>query len=233
MPCDLTTIQNEACSSGIGRVRDKITLLQLIAQLTCEASENAGGGAVWGDITGTLSNQSDLQATLDERLVAANNLSDVADVVTARNNLGMRRWSTTTSVVASGTGDNNIISFTLPGGSLGPNGYLRWMVMLTATNNANAKFLTVYFGSTLMYVANFTTQTTLMFDGMLANRNNQAAQIIQPNTIGGFPGVSGLAPNTAAVNTASDQTVTLRITKAVDSDTLTSHLCVVEATYMP
>lgn len=42
MPCDLSTIQSNACASGIGRVRDRISLLQIIAQLTCEAS---GGGS--------------------------------------------------------------------------------------------------------------------------------------------------------------------------------------------
>jgi hypothetical protein len=44
MPCDLETIQSAACLSGIGREQSKIKLLQLIAQLTCEAGEGGGGG---------------------------------------------------------------------------------------------------------------------------------------------------------------------------------------------
>lgn len=44
MACDITTIQTDACTSGIGKVQDPIALLQLIAQLTCEAAEAAGGG---------------------------------------------------------------------------------------------------------------------------------------------------------------------------------------------
>lgn len=46
MACDLETIQSEACTSGIGRVSDRISLLQIIAQLTCEASEGGGGSGV-------------------------------------------------------------------------------------------------------------------------------------------------------------------------------------------
>jgi len=69
MACDLTEIQAAACTSGIGKEQSKIKLLQLIAQLTCEAGEGGGGGAaVWGGITGTLSNQVDLQAALDAKL---------------------------------------------------------------------------------------------------------------------------------------------------------------------
>jgi hypothetical protein len=42
--CNITTIKTQACASGIGKVRDPIQLLQLIAQLTCEASEGGGSG---------------------------------------------------------------------------------------------------------------------------------------------------------------------------------------------
>jgi hypothetical protein len=44
MACDLSTIKSAACLSGIGKEQSKIKLLQLIAQLTCEASEGGGSG---------------------------------------------------------------------------------------------------------------------------------------------------------------------------------------------
>lgn len=44
MPCSLDTTQTAACLSGLGKVQDSTKLLQLIAQLTCEAAEAAGGG---------------------------------------------------------------------------------------------------------------------------------------------------------------------------------------------
>ncbi len=48
MACDLTTIQSAACVSGIGREQNQIKLLQLIAQLTCEAAEASGPTAPGG-----------------------------------------------------------------------------------------------------------------------------------------------------------------------------------------
>lgn len=44
MPCSLETTQANACTSGLGKVQDSTKLLQLIAQLTCEAAESGGGG---------------------------------------------------------------------------------------------------------------------------------------------------------------------------------------------
>lgn len=50
MACDLSTIQSEACSSGIGKQQDRIKLLQWIAQLSCEISESSGAGLFTGAI---------------------------------------------------------------------------------------------------------------------------------------------------------------------------------------
>lgn len=53
---------------------------------------SGGGGTptiVWGGITGTLSTQTDLQATLDLKLAKASNLADLNNAGTARTNLGL------------------------------------------------------------------------------------------------------------------------------------------------
>lgn len=39
MACELSQIQSDACTSGIGRQQDKVKLLQWIAQLSCEISQ--------------------------------------------------------------------------------------------------------------------------------------------------------------------------------------------------
>jgi|GEM_PF-3942990 len=48
-----------------------------------------GGGGTWGSITGTLSNQSDLNTALAGKLAKSSNLSDLANAATARTNLGV------------------------------------------------------------------------------------------------------------------------------------------------
>lgn len=55
---------------------------------------NVGGvtpvtSTTWGTITGTLSDQTDLQTALDSKLAKASNLSDLANAATARTNLGL------------------------------------------------------------------------------------------------------------------------------------------------
>lgn len=53
-------------------------------------SLSSGSGSVaWGQITGSLSNQTDLQAALSARLVAALNLADLQSAMVARTNLGL------------------------------------------------------------------------------------------------------------------------------------------------
>lgn len=44
MACDLSTTQAAACESGIGKLDNPVSLLQLIAQLSCEIADAGGGG---------------------------------------------------------------------------------------------------------------------------------------------------------------------------------------------
>lgn len=54
-------------------------------------------GGTWGTIVGTLAAQTDLQAALNARLLAANNLSDIASQAAARGNLGLGTAATQAS----------------------------------------------------------------------------------------------------------------------------------------
>lgn len=45
MACNLETLQQQLCDSGIGKVSDQNQLLQIIAQLICDGAGGGGGGS--------------------------------------------------------------------------------------------------------------------------------------------------------------------------------------------
>lgn len=63
--CSVSTLIDEACASGF-KCLDEQTFRGLLLQLLCNV-ESSVGGVAWGAITGTLSNQTDLQAALDAK----------------------------------------------------------------------------------------------------------------------------------------------------------------------
>ena len=236
MPCDLTTIQTEACASGIGRVRDKITLLQLIAQLTCEASQGGGGGgAVWGGITGDIEDQADLQAEFATKLTAASNLSDVANFQTARDNLGMRYFASGAAASVAGTaGYETLFSFTLPANSLGERGALFFHIASTFTSSANSKALRVQIGGQTVHEGNYGSTGQ---SGLLAivwkNRGVTNSQIGGLNgAAGGYSSVSSTATTSTTVDTTANQTVNVQMLKVVGGETVTLQSVIAQAVYV-
>lgn len=64
-------------------------------------------GGVWGQITGTLSSQTDLETALGTFLAKANNLSDVASASAARTNLGLGTAAAAALVTSVGSPGSN------------------------------------------------------------------------------------------------------------------------------
>ncbi len=234
MACDLTTIQTAACVSGIGREQSQIKLLQLIAQLTCEASEGAGS-AVWGSITGTLSNQTDLDTALDLRLLASDNLADVADSQTSRSNLGMQYFAMgATAAVAGTAGYETLFTFQLPANSLGTNGCLFFHIVSTFTSSANSKALRVQIGGSTVQECNYfnTGQSGLMHFAW-KNRGATNSQIAGLNgSVGAFSGASSTALFTSAIDTTVAQTVNVQMLKANAGETVTLQGVVAQAVFI-
>jgi hypothetical protein len=128
--------------------------------------------AVWGSISGTLSNQTDLQTALDTKLVKANNLSDLVSASTARTNLGLGTLATqngTFSGSSSGTntGDQTItLSGDISGTGTGA---------ITTTIGA-LKVLN-------SMIANATIDLTAKVTGILPNANTTGATAANINTL--------------------------------------------------
>ena len=118
--------------------------------------------------------------------------------------------------------DTTLRSFTLPAGSLGPNGQLRVWSLWTVTNNANVKTLRVKLGGVSFSNVQVTTNLSYQLLTLVRNRNSQNAQIGQPSTNFGGVGATTFGVLTAVVNTAVAQTVELSalLANAADSVTL-------------
>lgn len=99
------------------------------SDLTISAVNNISG-VVWGAISGTLSNQTDLQTALNAKLTAASNLSDVSNVTTALNNL-LPNQSTHSGEFLTTNGANASWTTNAGGDVVGPS---------SATDNAVARF---------------------------------------------------------------------------------------------
>lgn len=82
--CDLATLIDQACENKFTCLEDERIARGVILQLLCNLSA-ASSGAVWGEITGTLSNQIDLQAALDakQNVMTLGGVVDPEGVVTA------------------------------------------------------------------------------------------------------------------------------------------------------
>lgn len=66
------------------------TDLQAATKAYVDSHAGGGGGAsVWGELGGTLADQTDLQSALNAKLSASSNLSDIGNAGTARSNLGL------------------------------------------------------------------------------------------------------------------------------------------------
>lgn len=147
----------------------------------------------------------------------------------------VRVWANSEAVSAPpDTNENTLRSFTLPGGILGPNGWLECSTGWATTNGADDKILRVKLASTNYMAATVTTVATIFNLTMIANRNSQSAQTIfwPSNNVFAY-GSGTVAATTGTVDTSSDQTVSFTCQKETGTDTCTLNGYVCKAFYAP
>jgi hypothetical protein len=135
-----------------------------------------------------------------------------------------RLFSSNTSLTHTGsTGETTIATFTVPGGSLGPNGSLHFIYLLKWTNNANAKTMRVKMAGQTLMTLSPTTNQTIRHYLILSNRNSESSQVQGALSGGatsvGFNTSSSADISTWSINTAVDQSVTLTVVLANAADT--------------
>lgn len=125
-------------------------------------------------------------------------------------------------VAASVTGTSSetvLATYTLKGGTMGPNGAVRVSFAATHTNSANNKTYYVRIGSMLFATLNTTTTATVQEARLVRNRGNEASQVSFNGGTGAV--VSTVAMATGSVNTKNDQLLTISGQLGSASETIT------------
>jgi hypothetical protein len=126
------------------------------------------------------------------------------------------------------TTDNTLRSYTIPGGSMGPNTTLRVTALFTCPTNANTKTFRVKWGGNVIYQAGFTSTTiTVNIEVILQNRGVLNAQVGQPVALLG-PTFTAGPIQTWAIDTTVDQVVAFTAQAGVGTDQLTLERCSIE-----
>jgi hypothetical protein len=139
------------------------------------------------------------------------------------------------------TGETNITTLRIPGGSMGPNGTIQLACLSGHTNNANSKTLNFRFsnvsgglnGSVAVGGASATATASMQSGAFIRNNNSVSLQTIFPAAASAVFGVSAAAPGSAAVNTALDSFLNITGTLANAGDTLTLQHCLAVVYFAP
>ncbi len=123
-------------------------------------------------------------------------------------------WNLTQAVTLTGvTTETEIANFTIPGGTLGPNGTLLYYHLFSATGSTNIKTVRFRAGSggpilssSSGTVASFQSFPKLM---TLTNRNSEAVQVGPASSSNGIANASSGVASTFTVNTANDVTISI------------------------
>lgn len=134
-------------------------------------------------------------------------------------------------------------TYTIPGGLLGPNGYLEGNLWAECTGSANAKRIRAYISNTnngllgTRFVNfNIGAQSVTAVVGMrgflIFNRNSQSSQITQPSSSGGTGSTfSGFAFEELAIDTSITFYISIYLQKDVTSETFQMKLVRLQANY--
>jgi hypothetical protein len=138
-------------------------------------------------------------------------------------------------VLTGETTERELASFTVPGGAMGPRGFLRMTLQTGQTNDASNKSLWVrvngqnIVASTAAFTSSGGTGRPLFWK----NTGSVSAQVIQGAAAENGLAETSNAPTYTTVNTASNFTVSIHGLLADSSDELSIEAFVIEAVYMP
>jgi hypothetical protein len=117
--------------------------------------------------------------------------------------------------------ENTLATIVVPGGVMGPNGFLDIEVILSCTNNANVKTLSIRNDSDILFNGALASSTNFRGNFRLFNR---AAVDSQPavyfaTTAGGW-GIGTGAGSVRVIDTAADWNLMINVQKATAADAI-------------
>jgi hypothetical protein len=146
--------------------------------------------------------------------------------------LGSWRAIAASAVAASVTGttsETTLATITIPGGSMGANGFVRVTSLWSYTNSANNKIVRARFGGTAVASNTLTTTASAPLNFTIGNRNSQSSQVAGVAT--GLVNTTANAVNTPTINTANDVALVLNGVLANTGETITLESYLVEALF--
>ena len=119
------------------------------------------------------------------------------------------------------TTETTQVSFTLPGGLLGPNGLLDVRIRATCNNSANPHYTRFYIGSSKLMDIAPANGTYTGQSARIGNRNSQSSQLGTPQNVvtADANGVTTMLTGTA--DTSVDQTCTIKFWLGAVGDSMT------------
>ncbi len=129
--------------------------------------------------------------------------------------------------------EDTMVSVTLPGGTLGPNGQLRVTTVWSSTSSGNSKTGRVKHNTGALGTFAWSASAGYRDQRFLGNRNSQSSQVLGPGGNAGGFAASSSAPATTAINTASDTTINITGQKASSGESLVLESYLIEVLYAP
>lgn len=104
------------------------------------------------------------------------------------------------------------LTCTIPAGSMGPNGKIKFSYLASHLNSAGTKVSAILFGGQTVHSSSQSTTATLFTaEKYIWNRNSLALQVIAPTAVI-TPGTSTSAPVRLSVDTSPDVAMTISLT---------------------
>ncbi|BBF70181.1 hypothetical protein [Sphingomonas bisphenolicum] len=158
-------------------------------------------------------------------------LLTLADAAALRSLLGcgyVVHQSAVNSAITGTTTETTLATFTIPAGSLGPNGSAEFMLLAGYTNSVNTKTLRLRINGTQALAITLTTTASGQFIFTIANRGATNSQVANATSFVGISGAGG-SEQTFSFDTTADLTITItgQLTNTGEEIRLARRRCII------